>query len=310
MDTADVQPTLEAQLARAQREHATITPRAAVMVPSVAACDDVRRDGAARVKTGCSAAEIEALRAFVLRTVASGSRPVVDWCVSAAPGGPETRLDLPLPLGAPAVRAALRGMLAEGTASGDALAALAGDDAELFELAVLVSAPGAPPQSIHADTPFSPRPTSHTCFMALQDVSRPMGPTMVLLGTHRERAHDGLRDCGPDDAKWTALAGGWRPMVATLCAGEALVMDSRALHCGGANESAETRALFYVSFVSKGERAAVGDRVGTIHNHLDSAGHTLESLRRRVSRPRPPPAAPSPGSGPSAEFLRLAATLA
>jgi hypothetical protein len=100
---------------------------------------------------------------------------------------PTTRWDLRLPM-APPVRAALTELLfnddAAATSSssssssssvvGASLEKLAGSiglDAEVWELAALVSKPGAAPQTIHSDTLWSDEPVLYTCFVSLQDTT-------------------------------------------------------------------------------------------------------------------------------------------
>ena len=63
---------------------------------------------------------------------------------------PQGRWDLRLPM-APVVYRALSEALAAGT--GAALEDLAGPDAELWELGVISTQPGAPPQAVHCDAP-------------------------------------------------------------------------------------------------------------------------------------------------------------
>jgi hypothetical protein len=57
------------------------------------------------------------------------------------------------------------------------------EDAEVCELAALVSDRGAAAQKLHADTKMQPPGQDHvvllTCFLALQDVSPAMGPTCI-----------------------------------------------------------------------------------------------------------------------------------
>ena len=59
----------------------------------------------------------------------------------------------------------------------------------LYELSALVSEPGAPRQPIHPDNPHQERAPLLTCFVALQDISAPMGPTIFLPGTNTAEAH-------------------------------------------------------------------------------------------------------------------------
>ena len=185
----------------------------------------------------------------------------------------ERRWDLRLRL-APPVRQAVRELL--GGAVGDALVSVAGDDAELFECAALVAAPGAAPQPLHADTLWCDGGCLFTAFVALQLVRRDMGPTRFLLGTHSdEAAHVAFDEsCGDIDGAFAAarLADG-RAACGLLDTGEATLYDGRLLHGGSANvcdvcaeatladgsggggipagndeRESDTRVLFYVTF--------------------------------------------------------------
>jgi len=162
--------------------------------------------------------------------------------------GDETRWDLRLALTEP-VRAALHELLRGPV--GVALAGLAGGDAALVELAAVVSAPGAAPQVLHPDAEWSASGLVFTAFVALQDVSASMGPTLFLRETHTHEAHvahaAGVE--GPEGINREFLAAA-DVRAALLRCGEAVVYDRRLLHAGGRNTSAdgEDRVLFYVTF--------------------------------------------------------------
>ena len=88
------------------------------------------------------------------------------------------RWDLRLPLDEPIVRKALWEMYDEGSAAHHAIVANAGGSgAELWELAALISSPGAVAQVVHADTVYSHAPILFTSFVALQPICRSLGPT-------------------------------------------------------------------------------------------------------------------------------------
>jgi ectoine hydroxylase-related dioxygenase (phytanoyl-CoA dioxygenase family) len=125
----------------------------------------------------------------------------------------------------------------------------------------MVSEPGARRQPVHPDTPCGaaplaggeePPPVVVTGFVALQDVTRAMGPTLLWRGTHTVAAH----------AAWEEEKVGFLERtpshVALLSRGDMLLFDSRALHCGGENSAADgqRRRLFYFSF--KRANAATG----------------------------------------------------
>ena len=104
-----------------------------------------------------------------------------------------------------------------------------GDGAQLFECAAVISAEGAAPQIVHADTvPTDAGAVLHTAFVALQDVIEQQGPTRFLPYTHTcTRSHEELeRDAA-------AFCEGAPSVVALLRAGDCTLYDSRTLHCGG-----------------------------------------------------------------------------
>ena len=141
----------------------------------------------------------------------------------------------------PSVRAALTEIFAGSM--GSVLAALAGPDAELWELSAIISAPGAAPQIVHADTAYASDPCLITTFVALQDVTPSMGPTSFVPGTHDDfAAHKRFM---ADPLVFLSDTPG---LSCLLDAGDAAVYDSRVLHCGGANRSDRLRALLCVTF--------------------------------------------------------------
>jgi|EP01047_Picozoa_sp_COSAG01_P082221 ectoine hydroxylase-related dioxygenase (phytanoyl-CoA dioxygenase family) len=138
-------------------------------------------------------------------------------------------------------------------------AVLASDTALLCELSCLISDPGAPRQPLHSDTGLSLAgvgETGDSCiggglltvFVALQDVEADMGGTIVLLETNRSsHAHSTL---GADEDGHGMLADvdRWPQLSFQGSAGDAMLMDSRVLHCGGANTSLQRRRLLYMTF--------------------------------------------------------------
>ena len=150
-----------------------------------------------------------------------------------------------------------------------------GADAELFELAALVSDPRAPRQPVHPDTPWreGQGACAITAFVALQDVDEPMGPTSVLPGTHTQVAHERFNSKDDGGREKVALLREVPNHVGVLSMGDANLIDSRLLHCGGGNESPKRRVLFYVTFKANGARAPTG----SLFYHLRRAGYTLEN---------------------------------
>ena len=145
-----------------------------------------------------------------------------------------------------------------------------GPDAQLFELGAFISDPAAPRQGLHPDTLYTPTAAACSVFIALQDIDDHMGPTHFLPGTHVDlAAHIALSTRGRVDSAVCDEAGravdassdvGSRMHlvqttprhVGTMSAGDAVLFDSRLLHCGGANSSPRRRILFYFSFRAAG----------------------------------------------------------
>jgi len=135
-----------------------------------------------------------------------------------------------------------------------------GDDAELFELAALISDPGAPRQPLHPDTPRTQgtdAPAVVTTFVALQDVEADMGPTVFLPRSCTAEAHAAF-NAGEGSNEKRELLRSAPQQLGLLSRGDASVFDSRLLHCGGANTSPRRRVLFYVSFKAANTRPPPG----------------------------------------------------
>ena len=162
---------------------------------------------------------------------------------------PYHRYDVKLKLDPP-VEAALLPMVSRLQPT---LKEVLGDDAELFELAALVSDPGAPRQPMHPDTtrrkdaPEGDAPAVVTAFVALQDVDEEMGPTVFLPGSQSAEAHAAFYADDASRAKSELLRTSPQAL-GLLRTGDASLFDSRLLHAGGANTSPRRRVLFYFSF--------------------------------------------------------------
>ena len=149
--------------------------------------------------------------------------------------GPSLRHFVPVCLASAAVEepfaTALRAALA-GEAGALLVAAL-GRDAELRELQVIVSEPGAAAQDVHSDSNWSAdAPRLVTMFVALHDLlDERMGPTFFWPNTHAPREGEIWR---PPTA---SLAAERRSVWYALRAGDAVLMDACTWHRGGANTS-------------------------------------------------------------------------
>lgn len=185
-------------------------------------------------------------------------------------GSPQSRWDLRLSL-APVVKEALQLILTSEL--GSALKSLTGVcDPELWELAAAVTAPGAPPQVLHCDTTFTAHPCLFTVFIALQDITRSMGPTRFVLRTHEEKMHKTVLESAPHHL------GEFDSVLGLLNTGEASLYDSRVMHGGCTNRSSHARVLLTISFRHP-KASTLADRMETrsilpaykqLHLSLDS----------------------------------------
>ena len=166
-----------------------------------------------------------------------------------------TRNEFRMPF-APCFAAALRAALA-GEAGALLVAAL-GRDAELRELQVIVSEPGAAAQGVHSDSNWSAdAPRLVTMFVALHDLlDERMGPTHFWPNTHMPRCFPGEVWRPPTPSLAANLRSAWYP----LRAGDAVLMDACTWHRGGANTSGTRRTLLAASFVAS-DRDAAAERV-------------------------------------------------
>ena len=147
----------------------------------------------------------------------------------------------------------------------------------MVELGVITSHPGAERQTVHADVEFcSTARRIWTTFIALQDVTADMGPTLVWPGTHTDYFCDFLkpRMCGPVDRYYAEHP----PRALTLRAGDAVLMDTRVMHCGGANESSADRMLLHFSLQTIAEPDAPVGFTYNLDSHLQREQRVLREL--------------------------------
>jgi hypothetical protein len=163
------------------------------------------------------------------------------------------------PLDEPRCHAGLRGLLASGSPLGDVFErACGGDDAQFYDYNALRTERGSPRQPVHWDTPFQERPPLYTAFVALQRVTREMGATLFLPGTHA--LGDGTRrgfDAG-GAAKRAALEGA-RVFDGVLEPGDVTIFDMRVLHCGQPNLADLGDQRFFLNFTFCNPRADCSD---------------------------------------------------
>jgi Phytanoyl-CoA dioxygenase (PhyH) len=187
------------------------------------------------------------------------------------------------------------------------------DDPVLYELSTLISDPGSQRQVVHPDNPIlagggagraaedgasddgsnnnnnnnngATAPVLLTCFVALQDVTEDMGPTVYLPGTHTKEAHkqffSGDGDGGGGDGTPSpkdALLEANPKVLGLLGRGDCSLYDSRVLHCGSANRHPhQSRALFYMSF--RNPRVADPGNPASIRPGLAARQLTLSQLQ-------------------------------
>jgi len=185
------------------------------------------------------------------------------------------RCDLTVPLGDDVVSAALYESLCKSPLGSIVLSEF-GNDATLHELSCLMSDSGSQRQVIHPDTPVieGKKAVLYTCFIALQDVTLDMGPTTWLPRTNTMDAHEIFRESGGEKDDFIKKT---PAVLGTLSKGSAAVFDSRTLHCGTANRSEKSRALFYFSFKSPKLAGSTGNPA-SIRRELGDAKVTLGDL--------------------------------
>jgi len=118
----------------------------------------------------------------------------------------------------------------------------------LVDLSVLATEKGADRQVLHPDVAYdAPHETLYSVFIALQDVTQNMGPTLFVLNSHDKQTHDQL-----PKTKWTEkefdVLRTKRAVEALLKKGDAVLYNARAFHQGGENTSGR-RALLTLTFL-------------------------------------------------------------
>ena len=226
--------------------------------------DALSRDGVVVTRATCPEAASAACAACLAAGLEGLDRKLaLPQTMAERMRGPSLRHFVPVCLASAAVEepfaAALRADLA-GEAGALLLKTL-GRDAELREVQVIVSEPGAAAQEVHSDSSWGASRVI-TAFVALHDLlDERMGPTFFWPNTHAPR-------CFPPGGAWLAptasLAAERRSVWYALRAGDAVLMDACTWHRGGANTSETRRSLLAASFVasSRDERVPrLGDFV-------------------------------------------------
>jgi len=181
---------------RAAAEHESYASRTTALAQTGDAAGAVQSRGVALVADCLPDASVrDALRRRILERRDAGAG------LSSVLGATDVddatlRFDIRLPYD-DVVSEATASLLRRGAPLADALDALVGPHAQLWECAALISEAGAPPQCVHADTFWDAAPCLFTAFVALQDVTADLGPTLFFPGSHRSAdAQDDLED-GP-----------------------------------------------------------------------------------------------------------------
>ena len=205
--------------------------------------DALSRDGVVVTRAACPEAASAACAACLAAGLEGLDRKLaLPQTMAERMRGPSLRHFVPVCLASAAVEepfaTALRAALA-GEA-GALLEAALGRDAELRELQVIVSEPGAAAQDVHSDSSWGASRVI-TAFVALHDVlDERMGPTHFWPQTH----------AAPWLPPTEALALNLRSVWYALRAGDAVLMDACTWHRGGANTSETRRSLLAASFVA------------------------------------------------------------
>jgi ectoine hydroxylase-related dioxygenase (phytanoyl-CoA dioxygenase family) len=162
----------------------------------------------------------------------------------------KNRRDMTIPLGPRWVTEALHSLLVASPV-GRIFQDLLGPDAILYELSCMMSDPNSQRQVVHPDTPHKETAVLYTCFVALQDISIDMGPTTWLPRTHTQEMHERFQDESSSSSLTTPkdqLLSSQPSVLGIFPKGSCAIFDSRLLHCGGANTSETSRAIFYCTF--------------------------------------------------------------
>lgn len=197
----------------------------------------------------------------------------------------ENRCDLTIPIQDEIVVDALLHAI-QKTPVGKMMSSMLGKQAGLYELSCLISDKGSNRQVVHPDTPCTSDDHDavlYTCFIALQDIDLTMGPTTWLPETHNTNAHELFKDdyASPSSGESSKdkLLRTTPAVLGVLPKGSCAIFDSRLLHCGGANTSDTSRALFYFSF--KNSKIGYPGNPASIRPELSSK-YTITTLEKEL----------------------------
>jgi len=173
-----------------------------------------------------------------------------------------------------------------------------GSEAILCDLSALIADPGCSNQQLHYDTRFSDdecesdedaephqreRCRRHqqkrlvTAFVALQDVTMEMGPSLIVPQTTSQATHNTVADSQHEEGLEFLEEIATKGMHSTLLKGDMMLMDSRALHRGTGNVSAIRRVLLDFAFMARGMEPST--YCGCIKPAVGDSEFLLESFR-------------------------------
>jgi len=265
---------------------------------------DLRREGVVRIDDVLSHETADQLLAYVKELRTQSTDDVESGRLASLQRFADVllktnRCDLTLPLEKEPLAALSEVVLGHKGVMGHLIESMLGKQAVLYELSTLISDPGSQRQYVHPDTPYGgaggageSEPVLFTTFVALQDVTLDMGPTLFLPRTHTDAAHAQFRDqkAGKDVLLQTTPS-----VCGLLPKGSAAIFDSRLLHAGSANKSPDlSRALFYFTF--KNPKLANAGNPGSIRPELVGK-LTLQDLQKELNLLE------DKGSSPNLELL-------
>ena len=163
------------------------------------------------------------------------------------------------------VTEALEGMVAS---LGQVLEHVVTRNGRLVDLSCMISDPDCEYQPLHSDT--SLERVKFTVFVALQDVTTEMGPTYLCPATHNYEHHSALDVMQKMELSHAEMLGRLGAVPALCSCGDAFIMNSQLLHCGGGQASTDAggkrRRLLYVTWhlpgITPGEHSLRDELVG------------------------------------------------
>lgn len=257
----------------------------------------LQKDGVVRIDGVLSDKVADELRAFVMDCRVTSEKEIEEGTAQELDRFANVllrmnRCDLKLPM-EPIVKQALKEILCQSSVKATIENRL-GTKPALYELASLISDPGSQRQNIHPDNPYIEQsdmdptePTLLTCFVALQDVTMEMGPTVWLPGTHTKEAHAAFKNdsisLDDDVSPKNKLLQSSKAVLGLLPKGSCAIFDSRCLHAGSANRSdGISRGLFYFSF--RNPKVRYPGNPGTLRKELETAQLDLPAIVKDLKK--------------------------